>query len=406
MSVRIKVVKGKITAEILGHKIRDLLDLEKPGKGKLRLTTSDDYQESGKLRVYLERDEERIFLKEIIIRNIPRAGAGEPDIDVVGEYTADKTLNLSVYLNGKPYTQTEIDLRPYAKRKKTLVLVLLPLAILLIIGLLFQVKGRLFSRVRITGQREQKTLVAPGRQAGEEPAAGAAEDIQAAGAGADLQAAGAPGTEKKTETPGEEMAMGEKISEEVTATAETKTEEPAAGTAEDMQAAGAGADLQAAGPPGTEEKTETQGEEMAMGEKISEEVTAAAETKTEETAAGAEPEAPAAYLEQTVTIYFTPESSILTAPARERLEEILPFLLENPSRPVTINGHCALYDSEASREKLSLERAAKVAGFFRQRGWKPDTEPKVRGFGGKEPVTRNWDEQHLNRRVEIILERL
>ena len=143
-----------------------------------------------------------------------------------------------------------------------------------------------------------------------------------------------------------------------------------------------------------------------MGEKISEEVTAAAETKTEETAAGAEPEAPAAYLEQTVTIYFTPESSILAAPARERLEEILPFLLENPSRPVTINGHCALYDSEASREKLSLERAEKVADFFRQRGWKPEIEPEVRGFGGKEPVTRNWDEQHLNRRVEIILERL
>ncbi|MGC9311284.1 MAG: OmpA family protein [Sediminispirochaetaceae bacterium] len=102
------------------------------------------------------------------------------------------------------------------------------------------------------------------------------------------------------------------------------------------------------------------------------------------------------------TIYFEPDSTVLTPRARSELQEIARILEERDDIQVEIIGHCALYGTEEGRAEISRLRAVNTEAYLRSQGWNPDSAPAVSGRGAREPVTRSREEQYKNRRVEII----
>jgi outer membrane protein OmpA-like peptidoglycan-associated protein len=113
-----------------------------------------------------------------------------------------------------------------------------------------------------------------------------------------------------------------------------------------------------------------------------------------------EPETAAEPAERSV--YFTPDSPVLTPQARERLTEIADRLSTyDEDTVIRIIGHTALAGTERGRYDLSLQRAENVFAFLESAGWQPQQDLTVQGVGGDEPVTRDPERQELNRRVEI-----
>ena len=77
---KMKIMKGTIAIEILGNRVKPLLSLKSPGRVVYRLTTSDDNQRMGKIRLLLLRGDKKLLIKELIVRDIPEMKAGDPDI--------------------------------------------------------------------------------------------------------------------------------------------------------------------------------------------------------------------------------------------------------------------------------------------------------------------------------------
>ncbi|MDY7029062.1 MAG: OmpA family protein [Spirochaetota bacterium] len=102
------------------------------------------------------------------------------------------------------------------------------------------------------------------------------------------------------------------------------------------------------------------------------------------------------------TIYFDPDSTVLTRRARTELQEVARLLEERDDIQVEIIGHCALYGTEEGRAEISRLRARNTEAYLRSQGWNPASLPSVSGRGAREPVTRVKEEQYRNRRVEII----
>ena len=102
-------------------------------------------------------------------------------------------------------------------------------------------------------------------------------------------------------------------------------------------------------------------------------------------------------------VLFLPDSPELTALARERLNRI-PLREEGKTLTLLqVRGHCALWGTEAGRQKLSVERAEAVAGYLAGRGARILPETIIEGLGATEPLTRDPDNQEINRRVELVL---
>jgi len=120
----------------------------------------------------------------------------------------------------------------------------------------------------------------------------------------------------------------------------------------------------------------------------------------EETSGSAVETPPAFYMEQ--TIFFSPDSTVLTKQATAVLSEAAGMLKDHEDIQVEITGHCALYGTEKGRAEISLTRAWNVLMYLRSQGWEPVNTPAVTGMGGSQPVTRDAGKQDLNRRVEII----
>ncbi len=99
------------------------------------------------------------------------------------------------------------------------------------------------------------------------------------------------------------------------------------------------------------------------------------------------------------TIYFTPDSAVLTADARRILSTLIPELKKYPDTGIEISGHCAPHGTEQGRQELSLMRAEAVASYLKQNGLTVD---KVSGLGARFPATNDLEQQNLNRRVEIL----
>jgi outer membrane protein OmpA-like peptidoglycan-associated protein len=104
-----------------------------------------------------------------------------------------------------------------------------------------------------------------------------------------------------------------------------------------------------------------------------------------------------------LVLQFTPNSTVLSDVSVNSLENILAFLLEYPTVNVRITGHCAIAGTEAGRKEISDQRADNVKQWLLQNGWEPAASPLVKGEASNYPLTREPDDQDLNRRVEIHL---
>lgn len=105
--------------------------------------------------------------------------------------------------------------------------------------------------------------------------------------------------------------------------------------------------------------------------------------------------------EQEYVVYFEPDNTTLTPAARRELAEIAQQLQRRPEAEVRIVGHTALFGTEEGRIEISRGRAENAFQFLRAQGWQPAAEATVAWEGSTDPVTRDRDEQRLNRRVEI-----
>jgi outer membrane protein OmpA-like peptidoglycan-associated protein len=109
---------------------------------------------------------------------------------------------------------------------------------------------------------------------------------------------------------------------------------------------------------------------------------------------------------QEYVVFFDPESAVLLPVARDELAGIA---AEISGGRVTIlaAGHTALYDSEASRQSLSEERARAVVDYLRNlltgKVSGANLDMDVVGYGGTRPVTRDAEDQWRNRRVELAV---
>lgn len=101
------------------------------------------------------------------------------------------------------------------------------------------------------------------------------------------------------------------------------------------------------------------------------------------------------------TVYFNPDSSVLTDKAREIIDLLAAEIREYPEIRITLRGHCAVKGTEKGRRELSEERAAAAAALLRNKGFEVEGS---RGLGAEEPITLQEEDQYLNRRVEIIVE--
>ena len=102
-------------------------------------------------------------------------------------------------------------------------------------------------------------------------------------------------------------------------------------------------------------------------------------------------------------VFFGPDNAALTDAARDTLRDIAARLKAHPDAELGVYGHCALYGTERGRIELSGQRAEQVVEFLRDQEWEPEKDPVIRALGGDQPVTRDSEMQHLNRRVELIV---
>lgn len=103
-------------------------------------------------------------------------------------------------------------------------------------------------------------------------------------------------------------------------------------------------------------------------------------------------------------IKFSPDSAQILSGESERLDEIAEVLKMAPNAQLLVEGHTASVGKPAGEQKLSEQRAHKIAEELKARGVKAGAFI-CRGFGGTKPVASNETNEGRaqNRRVEITI---
>ncbi len=103
-------------------------------------------------------------------------------------------------------------------------------------------------------------------------------------------------------------------------------------------------------------------------------------------------------------IKFAPDSAQILSGESKRLDEIAEVLKMAPNAQFLVEGHTASVGKPAGEQKLSEQRACKIAEELKARGVKAGTFI-CRGFGGTKPVASNETDEGRaqNRRVEITI---
>lgn len=103
-------------------------------------------------------------------------------------------------------------------------------------------------------------------------------------------------------------------------------------------------------------------------------------------------------------IKFAPDSAQILSGESERLDEIAEVLKMAPNAQLLVEGHTASVGKPAGEQKLSEQRAHKIAEELKARGVKAGAFI-CRGFGGTKPVASNETNEGRaqNRRVEITI---
>ena len=113
-----------IEVEIENKSFIKLLDLERQQKNILKLTTLEDNQSAVIIKIFLNKSDIRIPIKEFNIRNLKPKASGIPRFELGSSYN-NKILNLELKVDGRKVENTEIKLASYLRNK------LLPLFIIL-----------------------------------------------------------------------------------------------------------------------------------------------------------------------------------------------------------------------------------------------------------------------------------
>lgn len=103
-------------------------------------------------------------------------------------------------------------------------------------------------------------------------------------------------------------------------------------------------------------------------------------------------------------IKFAPDSAQILSGESERLDQIAEVLKMAPNAQLLVEGHTASVGKPAGEQKLSEQRAHKIAEELKARGVKAGAFI-CRGFGGTKPVASNETNEGRaqNRRVEITI---
>ena len=103
-------------------------------------------------------------------------------------------------------------------------------------------------------------------------------------------------------------------------------------------------------------------------------------------------------------IRFKPDSSEILASESGRLDEIAEVLKLAPKSQFLVEGHTAAVGRAEGEQKLSVERAHKIAEELAKRGVSAAAFI-CRGWGGTKPVADNATDEGRaqNRRVEITI---
>lgn len=103
-------------------------------------------------------------------------------------------------------------------------------------------------------------------------------------------------------------------------------------------------------------------------------------------------------------IKFAPDSAQILSGESDRLDEIAEILKMAPNAQLLVEGHTASVGKPAGEQKLSEQRAHKIAEELKARGVKAGAFI-CRGFGGTKPVASNETNEGRaqNRRVEITI---
>lgn len=352
-----------VTVEVEHTHYARLFTLDRSIHKSLALTTLVDRQQRADVRIFLITKEEKILLHAFSVTSLPPQKAGEPKLQLSADFDGHRTLSLSLSVNGRFHSRKEVPVKKYLRSKGGF----LPwagaaAALILLIAAGFFVFRSCSTEISSTGQESSPS-------GGYSAAAPVKAEDQ---------------TTTKTDTTEETAAT--------TGTATQDASAPPAGTVSGSETV-AGSDTEADSEQ--EERLETAATEEESAFEAEE---SAQDSETSEEAAAPQPS-----FSMEETLYFPPDSARLTDEAASRLRRILDSLVAHPEAQVQIYGHCALYGTERGRKELSRERAQNTLDFLKSEGWNPEVAPALHAMGGDDPLTLNSEEQHLNRRVEILV---
>ena len=338
----------RIAVEIDHSRLVPLVTLERGGSGSIDLTTIVERQQRAVIRLFLISDAAPKLLTTVSLEHLDQTAQRRPvlrlDATIRGRHAT-----CSVMVDGRVANRTRIDISDWLpSRNYGAIISVAALLLLLLLGGGWLIRGML----RPTAQ--------PVTTAPAAPPAVAARPAPAPRAAAP---ATTPARPPETAAP--------------TATAPPAPPAPAAPTSPPPAPA-----------PTPEAAAPIAPEPLARVE----------------TAAPADSSA-AIVGRQQRTVYFLPDSNVLTASARRELQQMADWLSDLPGEgvEVRIEGHCAPAGSERGRLELSRQRARAVEQFLRNAGWSPAREPLVEGFSSDRPASLDPEQQHLNRRVEVIV---
>jgi len=359
-------VQKYLAVEIEHTRYAKFLRIDEKDSRGLNLTTLVDDQRKAEVHIYLVGDGKKLLVHSFTVNNLPHQRAGEPRLYLSGKSDGRGGVHLSLKVNGKPWSSADLSLKKHLSHSRPWLFA--GLGLLLFLFLLW-----LLLRSFMPG---------PG---GQQPGAGTT--------------GGETAVEETVESGGSKR----------TSEGTDKTVSPVAKSGEDGDGAPGKADEPAAEATTGAKTGETAPADVSTTTD-SAEGEVAEETDTEEPSAPESERQPTAPPPENETVYFGPNSSLLTQTARDRLSSLADELASYPRLRITIRGHCALYGTEQGRIDLSNERAEAVEQYLLDRveafghdpsGWTVESA----GMGGKEPVTREEERQNMNRRVEIRIER-
>ncbi len=349
-----------IAIETERHNLTPLFDLDKGRQTKsLRLTTMVDRQRRAIITVFLYSADKRILLKQYDLKNLPPKKAGPPRFVIEGSFDGSYGLKLSLHVDGQRHSTDTISLKRHMKKRR-----ILPL-LLIFLFLAFGALAFLLLPRGCSGSIRDDRGTSLAKPLSEESKVTSKPEPRETP------------VEKKRET------TSETPTEATSRTPEKSDEDRTSSIA---------ADATVASEQGARGETEDQVIEKE------EEETAAAEAKP--------PTEPRyAQVSKDVTLYFGPNDARLSREAEEQLRSFAKTIAPWEELTIRIEGHCALFGTEEGREDLSVARAEAGASFLKklldsgpQEG---RIEIKIIGKAGKEPVTRDRDQQDLNRRIEL-----